>query len=631
MGDEYGRMEWRTDEAAATAEAVRRIDAAIASGATVLDFSDLIAMTRLPDALAQAQRVREIYAGAIRATGLEQSEYARRRLTDISAVAGLTKLTSLDLSVTRVSDLSALSGLSELTSLDLNRTLVSDLSELSGLLGLISLDLNSTLVSDLSALSGLFELTSLDLSFTRVSDLSALSGLSRLTSLNLSYRQVSDLSALSGLFGLISLNLVRALVSDLSVLSGLSGLTSLNLSRAPVSDLSALSGLSVLTSLDLSDTKVSNLSALSGLSGTSFLDLSNTEVSDLSALSGMSRLTWLYLSNTQVFDLGILMSFPVFASEQARGLSYANTPAANPQADRRLYYLSRLPPDRCAIETVQYLKGEHPEFSAPEMRGNGVGTGAGLAARLAEASPVEVVLEDGLLQVRNAGAPERIAPKELGLRLTALREQVAALLVERRGKQVRQDIVRRFERYAKALGHEEVTYLLLDGPIAALRGGLNDPYVTDGLDGGFVESWRALVTMHDQLRPLLLPPEEDDLPELRDDVTVEEGIDLAAKAEAVLQDGVDGGIVHPSIVEAAQAATEYFKAARDDVLQKPTWIKRGVLVLGGLFAKVLEFPAKLGLAAAGAIKVQEFLLTPAGQALVAALRPLWEVILRFFV
>ena len=105
MGDEYGRAEWRTDEAAATAEAVRRIDAAIASGATVLDFSDLIAMTRLPDELAKAQGVREIYAGEDRATGAAWNEFAPGGLTDISAMTGLTKLTSLDLSYTRVSDL----------------------------------------------------------------------------------------------------------------------------------------------------------------------------------------------------------------------------------------------------------------------------------------------------------------------------------------------------------------------------------------------------------------------------------------------------------------------------------------------------------------------------------------------
>ena len=337
MGDEYGRMEWQTDEAAATAEAVRRIEAAIASGAKGLDFTDLIAMTRLPDALAKAQGVREIYAGVVSPIRALDDNFLVKRLTSISALAGLTKLTSLHIDSTQVSNLSALSGLSGLTSLNLN--------------------------------------------YTPVSDLSALSGLSGLTSLNLNYTPVSDLSALSGL----------------------SGLTSLSLSYTPVSDLSALSDLSGLTSLDLSSTSVSDLSALSGLSGLTALDLRNTQVS----------------------DLGILMSFPLFASEQAKFLRYSITPAAHPQADRRLDYLSRLPPDRCAIETVQYLKGTHPYFGETKIV-NQVGNGAGLAARLAEASPVEVVLEGGLLQARNAGTPERLAPKELGLRVTALREQVGS-------------------------------------------------------------------------------------------------------------------------------------------------------------------------------------------------------------
>jgi hypothetical protein len=519
MGDEYGRMEWQTDKAAATAEAVRRIEAAIASGATVLDFADLIAMTRLPDELAKAQEVREIYAGETSATGLAQGEYARRPLTDISAMAGLTKLTLLDLSVTRVSDLSALTGLFRLT----------------------SLNLNDTRVSDLSALSGLSGLTSLHLRLTRVSDLSALAGLSRLA----------------------------------------------------------------------------------------FLDLNGTQVSDLSALSGLSGLTSVRLSQTQVSDLGILMSFPVFASEQARGLSYANTSAANPHADRSLDYLSLLPPGLCAIETVQYLKGTHPYFGETKIV-NQVGNGAGLAARLAEASPVEVVLEGGLLQARNAGTPERLAPKELGLRVTALREQVGELLNESRGKQMPQNLVRRFERYAKALDYEEVTYLLLDGPIAALRGGLNDPYMTGALDGGFLGMWAELVKMHDQLRPLLLPPEEDDSLELRDDVTPEDVLEIARKVEDAFLDAEADGVVGSSMVEAVQASADYVQAAKSSPEQKRNWLKRGVVALGGFVANVIGRFIALGAVAGVAFQVQAFLATPYGQALVEKLRPLLEGILRLF-
>ena len=519
MGDEYGRMEWQTDEAAATAEAVRRIEAAIASGAKGLDFTDLIAMTRLPDALAKAQGVREIYAGVVSPIRALDDNFLVKRLTSISALAGLTKLTSLHIDSTQVSNLSAL--------------------------------------------------------------------------------------------------------------SGLSGLTSLNLNYTPVSDLSALSGLSGLTSLSLSYTPVSDLSALSDLSGLTSLDLSSTSVSDLSALSGLSGLTALDLRNTQVSDLGILMSFPLFASEQAKFLRYSITPAAHPQADRRLDYLSRLPPDRCAIETVQYLKGTHPYFGETKIV-NQVGNGAGLAARLAEASPVEVVLGGGLLQARNAGTPERLAPKELGLRVTALREQVGELLNESRGKQMPQNLVRRFERYAKALDYEEVTYLLLDGPIAALRGGLNDPYMTGALDGGFLGMWAELVKMHDQLRPLLLPPEEDDSFELRDDVTPEDVLEIARKVEDAFLDAEADGVVGSSMVEAVQASADYVQAAKSSPEQKRNWLKRGVVALGGFVANVIGRFIALGAIAGAAFQVQAFLATPYGQALVEKLRPLLEGILRLF-
>ena len=586
MGDEYGRMEWQTDEAAATVEAVRRIEAAIASGATALDFSDLSAMTRLPDALAKAHGVREINAGVAFVAGSPKQNFAERRLTDISALAGLAMLSKLTLSRTHVADLSPLSGLSGLTSLDLSDTPVFFLSPLSGLSGL----------------------TSLDLSNTPVFLLAPLSGLSGLTSLNLSNGPVKDLSALSGLYGLTSLDLSYTAVSDLSALSGLVGLTSLVVSGNWVSDLSALSGLVELTSLAVNDTQVSNLSSLSGLSGLASLDLSTTHVS----------------------DLGFLMSFPMFASEQAKFLRYDNTPAANPQADRRLDFLSRLPPDRCAIETVQYLKGTHPDFGPPQSSGLVNGGLTGLAERLAEASPVEVVLEGGLLQACNAGTPERVAPKELGLRVTALREQVGELLNESRGKQMPQNLVRRFERYAKALDYEEVTYLLLDGPIAALRGGLNDPYMTGALDGGFLGMWAELVKMHDQLRPLLLPPEEDDSLELRDDVTPEDVLEIARKVEDAFLDAEADGVVGSSMVEAVQASADYVQAAKSSPEQKRNWLKRGVMALGGFVANVIGRFIALGAVAGAAFQVQAFLATPYGQALVEKLRPLLEGILRLF-
>jgi hypothetical protein len=578
MGDEYGRKEWRTDEAAATAEAVRRIEAAIASGATVLDFRDLIAMTRLPDELAKAQGVREIYAGAPRATGLAPNDYATRRLTNISALAGLTKLTSLDLSLTRVADLSALSGLSGLTSLNLSDTQVHDLFEL----------------SDLSVL------TFLDLSLTRVADLSALSGLSGLRALDLSYTEVFDLSALSGL----------------------SALTSLNLSDTEVSELSALSGLSALTSLNLSDTEVSELSALSGLSGLTFLDLSETQVSDLSALFGLSGLTSLNLSNTQVSDLGFQMSFPVFASEQARELSYYNTPAANPQADRRLDLLSRLPPDRCAIETVQYLKGTHPDFGTPEVRGNGVGKP--IAANLALASPIAIGRVGDQLEAINPGTPQRVNPLEAGQRVDGLRRQVALVRAEALHTQCGPAVLRRLESYAESLVADPPIFFVMDAPMQMLRGSLDDSYLMEAVDKGLEQGLRGLVDAHDALRPFLMPPSDEEvaamdaLPTPNVDVTPYDVAGLARQAVDALSGEDIRDMVGPQLVSTLKAFQDLAVTWKDRS-DNPSFLRRMVAPFGGTLSVLAD-----------AISVHAWWLGPTGVSLAGRIQPLLDTVLGWF-
>ena len=86
-------------------------------------------------------------------------------------VAGIARLTRLDLTLTQVSDLTPLAGLTGLTGLFLNRTQISDLTPLTGLTGLTRLDLDQTQVSDLTPLAGLTGLTVLWLTQTQVSDL----------------------------------------------------------------------------------------------------------------------------------------------------------------------------------------------------------------------------------------------------------------------------------------------------------------------------------------------------------------------------------------------------------------------------------------------------------------------------
>ena len=151
-------------------------------------------------------------------------------MTDISAVSGLTNLTTLDLWGRSLTDISAVSGLTNLTTLDLWGSGVTDISALSGLTNLTWLNLSGRNITDISALSRLTNLKTLDLSFvsaytltcqatgewsqiphaltgSKLSNISSLSGLTNLTWLNLSGQNITDISALSGLTKLTHLYL----------------------------------------------------------------------------------------------------------------------------------------------------------------------------------------------------------------------------------------------------------------------------------------------------------------------------------------------------------------------------------------------------------------------------------------
>jgi Leucine Rich repeats (2 copies) len=186
------------EEEEAYEEALRRICEAEKTGALELDLSGLIALIRLPRELAGVTSLQSIVLrwSAIRPNGLR----------DLSSLAGLTSLQSLDLSGCRwLSDLSPLTSLTSLQSLDLSGCRwLSDLSPLTSLTSLQSLSLRRCghLSVNLSPLTGLTSLQSLNLSGCELSDLSPLAGLTSLQSLNLSecnwrldFRLLADLTS----------------------------------------------------------------------------------------------------------------------------------------------------------------------------------------------------------------------------------------------------------------------------------------------------------------------------------------------------------------------------------------------------------------------------------------------------
>ncbi len=117
---------------------------------------------------------------------------------DITPLAGLTRLESLQMGGLVIDDLSALSGLQNLMSLTVfNGEQPLDLTPLAKLTNLEALTLRNNQIVDISALSGLSMLRYLDLEGNQISDVTPLAELTALNRLFLSGNPISDYSALA--------------------------------------------------------------------------------------------------------------------------------------------------------------------------------------------------------------------------------------------------------------------------------------------------------------------------------------------------------------------------------------------------------------------------------------------------
>ncbi|MCP4105582.1 MAG: leucine-rich repeat domain-containing protein [Desulfobacteraceae bacterium] len=162
--------------------------------------------------------------------GDDFQNFTSNQISDISAVAGLTKLTYLNLHSNQISDISALAGLTNLTRLNLNANQINDISAVAGLTDLTDLGLGFNQISYISAVAGLTKLTHLSLGWNhQISDISAVAGLTKLTELDLHGNQILDISALAGLTKLTVFYFRYNQINDISVLAGLTNLTNLNL------------------------------------------------------------------------------------------------------------------------------------------------------------------------------------------------------------------------------------------------------------------------------------------------------------------------------------------------------------------------------------------------------------------
>ena len=189
--------------------------------------------------------------------------------------------------------------------------LLSDLSPLAGLTKLKYLSVSGPSISDLSPLAGLINLELLALFRTSVSDLSPLAGLSKLEWLYFNHAPVSDLSPLAGLTNLETLQFFYAEGPSLVPLKELSRLKILAAGRSQISDISPLAGLINLEVLELFESDgISDISSLASMSKLRRLHLQHNNISDLSPLTSLHNLKWVHLGNNNISDISPLNELP---------------------------------------------------------------------------------------------------------------------------------------------------------------------------------------------------------------------------------------------------------------------------------------------------------------------------------
>lgn len=119
------------------------------------------------------------------------------QISDISALKGLTKLSSLRLSNNQINNIDTLKSLKKLTSLDLSGNQIQDISTLVGLTKLTSLYLSGNQISDIIYLKKLTQLRNLYLDHNQISNINPLKVSTKLRYLDLSENLISELDGKS--------------------------------------------------------------------------------------------------------------------------------------------------------------------------------------------------------------------------------------------------------------------------------------------------------------------------------------------------------------------------------------------------------------------------------------------------
>ena len=177
----------------------------------IIDISPIEGLTNLKHLFLSHNQIKNIDA-VKNLTNLESLDFARNigeeRISDISAIANLTKLKLLGLSDANIPDISVLKNLVNLETFMANDSRIEDISVLKNAKNLKILYLDKNKITDVSVVKDLVELTELYLRNNNISEID-FSKLTKLSDVNVQGNKISDYSSLEKLTALKYVNLSK--------------------------------------------------------------------------------------------------------------------------------------------------------------------------------------------------------------------------------------------------------------------------------------------------------------------------------------------------------------------------------------------------------------------------------------
>ena len=190
---------------------------------------------------------------------LELLRLSHNDITDISPVKGLTNLKHLFLSHNRIEKIDAIRNLTDLESLDFARNIgeerISDISAIANLTKLKLLGLSDANIPDISVLKNLVNLETFMANDSKIEDISALKTAKNLKLLYLDSNKITDVSVVKDLLNLKELYLRNNNISEIDF-SKLTKLEDVNVQGNKIRDYSSLRNLASLKYVNISKQKI---------------------------------------------------------------------------------------------------------------------------------------------------------------------------------------------------------------------------------------------------------------------------------------------------------------------------------------------------------------------------------------